>query len=165
MLRQELYIFLPSVHWLRAGQSRVRNLSRAKDYFFSTVFPDRLCSFQGVKYPRRDVDHSPPSSAEVNEWNFTPVSVTCLQGLDKGQLLLLDTYRFSSHYAHHIVVTCSLDIRYRRFEGPCCVYSGQKSLFRTDSNLWTFTAITVCWTVRGSNPGGVKIFRTRPDRL
>jgi hypothetical protein len=42
-------------------------------------------SFQGVKRAGREVDHSPPSSAEVrNEWSCTSASSRCLDGVDRN---------------------------------------------------------------------------------
>jgi hypothetical protein len=40
-----------------------------------------------VKRPGRDVDHSPPSNAEVkNEWSSTSTAPTCLHGVDRDKL-------------------------------------------------------------------------------
>jgi hypothetical protein len=35
----------------------------------------------GVKRPGREADHSPPSSAEVNEWSYTSTPPVRLHGL------------------------------------------------------------------------------------
>jgi hypothetical protein len=58
--------------------------------------PDRLWGphsllfnlYQGslpeVKRPEREVDHSPPSSAEVyNEWRYASTAPICLYGMDR----------------------------------------------------------------------------------
>jgi hypothetical protein len=38
----------------------------------------------GIKQLRHDVDHSPPSRAEVkNEWSYTSAPCICLQGMDR----------------------------------------------------------------------------------
>ena len=45
----------------------------------------------GVKWPGCDVDHSPPSNAEVkNEWSYTSAHHICLHGVDRKSLPLLD---------------------------------------------------------------------------
>jgi hypothetical protein len=37
-----------------------------------------------IKQLRPDVDHSPPSRAEVkNEWSYTSAACICLQGMDR----------------------------------------------------------------------------------
>ena len=67
---------------LRAGLARVSNPSRDKILFSSKKSQDRFCSpnsllinaymglFPELKRPRRDVDHSPPPSADIkNEWS------------------------------------------------------------------------------------------------
>ena len=38
---------------------------------------------RGIKRPEPEVDHSPPSSAEVNEWSYTFTRHTCHHGVDK----------------------------------------------------------------------------------
>jgi hypothetical protein len=40
-------------------------------------------SFSRVKQPEREVDHSPPCSAEVkNEWSYTSSPIICVHGVD-----------------------------------------------------------------------------------
>jgi len=70
-------------------------LKRDKRFFSSSELPGRLWgppiplfigyqgSFPGVKRPRRQVNHSPPSIAEVkNEWRHTFTSPVSLRGMD-----------------------------------------------------------------------------------
>ena len=41
--------------------------------------------FRGVKRPGRDVDHSPPASAEVkHDWSYTSTPCICLRDVDRG---------------------------------------------------------------------------------
>jgi hypothetical protein len=35
----------------------------------------------GVKRPGREADHTPPSSTEVNVWNYTSTPPVCLRGV------------------------------------------------------------------------------------
>jgi hypothetical protein len=47
----------------------------------------------GVKRPGHDVDHSPPSSAEVtNEWSYTSVPPICLHGVDRDAFTFLSFF-------------------------------------------------------------------------
>jgi len=42
-----------------------------------------LAFFPRVKRPGRDVNHRPPSNAEVkNEWSYTSIPPICLYGVD-----------------------------------------------------------------------------------
>jgi len=72
------------------------NPSRVKVLFSSPPLPDRLWAplnfifneHQGslleVKHPGCDVDHSPPSSAEMkNELSYTFTLLICLYGVDR----------------------------------------------------------------------------------
>jgi len=45
-------------------------------------------SFPRVKQLEREVDHSLPSSADINEWNFIPISPVCLHGLDRDKFIV-----------------------------------------------------------------------------
>ena len=73
------------------------NPGRSKKMSLFSKSPDRLwgppsllsnwyrCYFPGVKRPRRDVDHAPPSSTEVkNEWSYTSTPPTCLHDAHRG---------------------------------------------------------------------------------
>jgi hypothetical protein len=42
-------------------------------------------SFPWVKQLEHEVDHSLPSSADINEWSFIPVFPVWLQGLDRDK--------------------------------------------------------------------------------
>jgi len=45
--------------------------------------------FPGIKRPGREVNQSPPYSAEVkSEWNYTAIPPVCLLGLDSENLLI-----------------------------------------------------------------------------
>ena len=81
---------------LRAGRSRIRLRVGVWDFLSSPKRPDRVWgpsslafngyrgSFQGVKRLGRAVDHSPPSSAEVNnEWSCTSTDPIRLHGVDR----------------------------------------------------------------------------------
>jgi hypothetical protein len=60
----------------------------------SLVFNGYWGSFPGVKRPRRGVDHSPTSSAEVeNEWSCSCAPRVCLHGMDRDNLFYLFVFR------------------------------------------------------------------------
>jgi hypothetical protein len=51
-----------------------------------------LASFSGIRRPRREINNSLPSSADVkNEWRYTPTPLTCLYGADKENFISLFT--------------------------------------------------------------------------
>ena len=53
-----------------------RNASSLKTFQIGSELHPPTFYFPGVKRPGRDVNHSPPSSAEVkNDWNCTRASV------------------------------------------------------------------------------------------
>ena len=65
------------------------------------ILPDRLWGppillfngfrgfFSGVKRPGRNVDHTPSSSAEIeNEWSYTSTPAMLLPGLDSGNFIV-----------------------------------------------------------------------------
>jgi hypothetical protein len=66
--------------WLRSGRPRGRSSGpgRVKNFLFSASSRPALGltqTFAGVKRPRREADHSPPSSAEVKKmWIYTSTS-------------------------------------------------------------------------------------------
>jgi hypothetical protein len=50
----------------------------------SLLFNGYRGSLSGVKRPGREVNDSPPCSAEIkNEWSYTSIPPTCLHGLDR----------------------------------------------------------------------------------
>ena len=58
--------------------------------------------FQGIKRPRHGVDHSPPSSAEVeDDWSYTFTTPLCLHGILRGDLYLY-LYRYSENIDRRI---------------------------------------------------------------
>jgi hypothetical protein len=81
------FILFPS---LRSGRPRGRSSSpgRVKNFLFSTSSRPALRStqpplrrvpgalFPGVKRPGREVDHSPPTSAQVKMWIYTSTAHT-----------------------------------------------------------------------------------------
>jgi hypothetical protein len=53
-------------------------------------------SFNGVNQPQHEVDHSPPSRAEVkNEWRYTPIPAICLYAMDRDNFAFTFTNIFS----------------------------------------------------------------------
>jgi hypothetical protein len=47
----------------------------------------------GIKKPGREVDHSPPSNAEVkNDWRCTSASPICLYAMKRDNFILLPLY-------------------------------------------------------------------------
>jgi hypothetical protein len=84
---------------LWAGRSRVRIPVKGKDFYFlpplsklsrltvghtQPVVNGYWHSFLGVWWPGREVDHSPPSSAEVkNEWSHTSTPLIYLHYTDR----------------------------------------------------------------------------------
>ena len=82
---------------LRVGQPGARIPAEARGFSLAQNRPDRLWgapslllsghpgSFQGVKRMGRDVNPSPPSSAEVkNEWSYTSTAPTGLHGVERS---------------------------------------------------------------------------------
>jgi hypothetical protein len=73
------------------------------------------CYFLGIKRPRRDVDHAPPSSTEVkNEWSYTSTPPTCLHDAHRGTF----------------TVTCTIPKPNRYY----CRYTVNRSVFVTQSD-------------------------------
>jgi hypothetical protein len=75
----------------------VKSVEEPERFCSSPKCPVRLlgpngyrCSFPGVKRPGREVNHLPPSSAEVkNVWSHTSTPPICLHGLDREKNLPL----------------------------------------------------------------------------
>ena len=94
-----------AVHCVTEWAIRYSNPRITKTFCSSTELPDQTWSpptlllllggwrglFKGLKRPRREVDHSPPSSAETkNQWSWaTHLSVLCLYGVDRDIFYLL----------------------------------------------------------------------------
>jgi hypothetical protein len=81
------------------------NLHRDRKFFSLPKCPDWLwgppslpfkgywSSLLGVKRPRREVKHSPPTSAEVKyEWNYTSTPPTCHYGVGTQDFTFLPLY-------------------------------------------------------------------------
>jgi hypothetical protein len=92
---------------------------RGKRFFFSPKRPDRLWgppsplfngyrgSFPGLQRPGREVNHSPPSSAEVkNEWSHTSDPPICLHGVNRDNF----TFTLLKRELLHLCYVCSLNI-------------------------------------------------------
>ena len=90
---------------LRARRTAVRIPATARDYSLlqdiqigwvplGLLFSGYRALFPGVKRPgTTDIDHSPPSSAEVkNGWSYTSTPPICLHGMDRENFTL-----FSPH--------------------------------------------------------------------
>jgi hypothetical protein len=68
-------------------------------------------SFPGVERPGRDVDHPPPTSAEVkNEWSYTSSPQICLNGVDRDNRYLQVTYGPPGHAVLPNVALITLSI-------------------------------------------------------
>jgi hypothetical protein len=53
------------------------------------LFNGSWSSFQGIKWPEHETDHSLPSTAEVkDEWRCVSPPPVCLHGMDNNNLLL-----------------------------------------------------------------------------
>jgi hypothetical protein len=52
-----------------------------------------------VKRPECDDDHSPSSSAEVNEWNCKSTTLTCLHGVYRNLTFITFTFIFAADKA------------------------------------------------------------------
>jgi hypothetical protein len=98
---------------LRAGRSGVRIPAEVRDFSFlqnlpyllwglvSLVFNGYQGSFPGVKRPGREVNHSPPSSAEVkNEWSYTSTPPICLHCVDRENFAFLIFVPHTSYTKH-----------------------------------------------------------------
>jgi hypothetical protein len=62
---------------------------------------------RGIKRLGREVNHLPPSGAEVkNEWNYTSVPLLCFHGLDRGNFTFLFGVLHSSlkFYVHLLLI-------------------------------------------------------------
>jgi hypothetical protein len=78
---------------LLAGGSAVQNTVAARDFSpkcpdwlwdpSRLLFNEYLCFFLGVKHPGHEVNHSPPSLAEVKNKCTIPLLPICLQGMDR----------------------------------------------------------------------------------
>jgi len=88
-------LLLPECRFGRAGRSGVRILTGTRDYSLlqnlqtgsaSSQPPGRWVpgSLSGQRRPEREVNHSPPSSAQAkSEWSFTSTLAICLHGLGR----------------------------------------------------------------------------------
>jgi len=57
------------------------------------LFNEHCGSFRGIKRPGREIDHSPPSSAEVkNEWSFTSSLPTYPHSVGRDNFFLFSLY-------------------------------------------------------------------------
>jgi hypothetical protein len=72
----------PYRNYVKGGGSGIQTSAITRDFIFSTtvqtgysahtVFYSRGTGiFPGIKWPGREADHSPSSSAEMNEWSYT----------------------------------------------------------------------------------------------
>jgi hypothetical protein len=62
----------------------------------------------GVKRPGREVDHSPPSSDDLNAWSYTPTLPLCLHGVVLSQsteTTLPLPFSGTSHYITNEICT------------------------------------------------------------
>jgi len=69
---------------LLVSRCGVRIPAEARDLFFQIVLPavGPTNGYREIKRPGREVDHSPPSSADVkNEWSPASAPTICLHGL------------------------------------------------------------------------------------
>jgi hypothetical protein len=80
--------------WVRTQVQTILFYSPKRPYRLwgppSFAFNECLLSFQEVKRPGREANHSPPSSAEVkNEWSHTHNPPVYLNGVDRDNFTLL----------------------------------------------------------------------------
>jgi hypothetical protein len=66
--------------------SSVKSLEKSRLGPLNHLFNGYRGSFPGVKRPERDIDHSSPSSTEVNKWSCASNPPTYLNGVGHGQL-------------------------------------------------------------------------------
>ena len=107
----------------------------------------------GIKWPERQVDHSPPSGAEVrNEWSYTSTPLLYLNGVERENITSyftlisswmqfvfvsvvskhLNFATFAEFYSFHIVVlSCILFTRYGLILHSVGFYL-QNNLFTSD---------------------------------
>lgn len=56
----------------------------------SLLFNGHIASFRGVRRPKREVNHSPPPTAEVmNEWNNTSTPLICPNIMDRDVINII----------------------------------------------------------------------------
>jgi len=85
---------------LLVGPSGVRIPIGTRDFFLnpkrsnrlwappSLLFSGYYCHFIGIKWPGRDVNHSPTSCAEIkNEWSYTSTPIY-IQGVDREKFFV-----------------------------------------------------------------------------
>jgi len=62
-----------------------------------------LASFSGIRRPRREINNSLPSSADVKRlWRYTPTPLTCLYGADKENFISLFTFYPTVHIGSEV---------------------------------------------------------------
>ena len=97
----------PATSWTVWGSNPSRGkrfslLQNRPDHFLglrSLLFNECWCSFLEVKRPEHELDHSPPSSAEVkNKWSYNSYLPTCLHGMDS------DSFNFN--FFKKLIITC-----------------------------------------------------------
>ena len=78
-------------------------------------------SNRGVNWSGREADHSPPSSADVDEWSCTSAPPTCLYGAHRIIFTFTFTFTFTFQpkrtpddcgYIPVILKVCNRDLRY-----------------------------------------------------
>ena len=85
--------------WAMSLITYVSNLGWGKRFLSTVKHPDLLWGlptllfdgywgfFQGIKWPGHEIDHSPPSSAEVkDEWSCISAAPLCLHDMDRNNL-------------------------------------------------------------------------------
>ena len=70
--------------------SSTKRLEKSRLGLPSHLFNGYRGSFPDVERTERDIDHSSPSSAEVNKWSCASISPRYLNGLGHGQLYCWD---------------------------------------------------------------------------
>ena len=107
LAEQRSLFLLPECQFGRAGRSGLLILRGARDYSLlqnlqtvsaSSQPPSQWVpgSLRGQRRPEREVNHSPPSSAQVkNEWSCTSTLAICLRGLGRQGLTILPFLPFA----------------------------------------------------------------------
>ena len=95
-------IFIATRPW--AARTGVRNPVRARNFYppkrsdrlwgqLSLLFIGYRCSFWGAKKPRREVNHTRLSSAEVkNDWSYASFLLIYVRGVERDNITFLSLF-------------------------------------------------------------------------
>jgi len=88
----------PYSDYVKGGGSGFQIPAVARDFIFSTIVQTGYSAhtavysrgtgfFPGIKWPGREADHSPSSSAEMNVWSYTTTLLLCHHHVEKDKFI------------------------------------------------------------------------------